>query len=288
MAIQNRRGSFDDFDPTKMVAGEFAVVQDDDPDSSTGRSLYVCFEPGVVKRIADYEDIQDIVADVAEGYISDFDDAVTALTTLIPATEQAKDDANAAATAANAIVTAGNSALGQGIGTTNTNSVEKIVTLPNFQLVTGGVVAVKFEANAYTNTKLNINSTGLKYVKYFRKTSNGTTLAGLPENMIMAGDIATFMYDGEYYVLLSVFRKPPIWIDFQTSVSSLPATRSSHWIDENMICTRVELGHPAAIRGDFTVTTANESVTVAGEMVSGQSTTIKLLLQRAVSVTVSS
>ncbi|MSS13777.1 hypothetical protein [Porcincola intestinalis] len=61
MAIQMRRGDYADFDPTKMVAGELAVVTSGDPNSDTGRSLYVCFEPGVVKRVTDYEDLIDQV-----------------------------------------------------------------------------------------------------------------------------------------------------------------------------------------------------------------------------------
>ena len=60
MAIQNRRGAYGDFDPAKMVPGEFAVVQENDPENSTGRTLYLCYGPGVVKRIADQEDLDDV------------------------------------------------------------------------------------------------------------------------------------------------------------------------------------------------------------------------------------
>lgn len=59
MAIQMRRGDYADFDPTKLVAGELAVVTSGDPNSDTGRALYICFEPGVVKRVTDYEDLID-------------------------------------------------------------------------------------------------------------------------------------------------------------------------------------------------------------------------------------
>ena len=54
-----RRGDYADFDPTKLVAGELAVVTSGDPNSDTGRALYICFEPGVVKRVTDYEDLID-------------------------------------------------------------------------------------------------------------------------------------------------------------------------------------------------------------------------------------
>ena len=59
MAIQMRRGDYADFDPTKLVAGELAVVTSGDPNSDTGRALYICFEPGIVKRVTDYEDLID-------------------------------------------------------------------------------------------------------------------------------------------------------------------------------------------------------------------------------------
>lgn len=66
MAIQIRRGKYADFDPAKMVSGELAVVLEGDPNSSTGRSLYACFNPGIVKRIADYEDIIDLIDEATD------------------------------------------------------------------------------------------------------------------------------------------------------------------------------------------------------------------------------
>lgn len=58
MAIQNRRGIYSSgFDPTKLVPGEFAVVQSGDPDSDEGYSLYMCFTSGNVQRIALTEEV---------------------------------------------------------------------------------------------------------------------------------------------------------------------------------------------------------------------------------------
>lgn len=62
MAIQNRRGVYADFDPTKLMPGEFAVVMEDDPDGTSGAALYMCFGNGVVKRLIGAEDIADILA----------------------------------------------------------------------------------------------------------------------------------------------------------------------------------------------------------------------------------
>jgi len=58
MAIQNRRGIYSSgFDTTKLVPGEFAVVQSGDPDGDNGYSLYLCFTSGNVQRIALSEEI---------------------------------------------------------------------------------------------------------------------------------------------------------------------------------------------------------------------------------------
>ena len=100
MAIQNRRGSFEDFNPAELLAGELAVVQEGDTASTTGRSLYVCFEPGVVKRIADYEDIQDEIQEAAEQYISDISTVASSARTATANAVAATNDANAAAEAA--------------------------------------------------------------------------------------------------------------------------------------------------------------------------------------------
>lgn len=100
MAIQNRRGKYEDFNPDELLAGEFAVVQEGDTASTTGRSLYICFEPGVVKRIADYEDIGDEIAEAAGIYIDDLREVVNDATSATTAAETATEDANTAAEAA--------------------------------------------------------------------------------------------------------------------------------------------------------------------------------------------
>ena len=58
MAIQHRRGQYSDFDPSKMVNGEIAVVTNGDPNTINGKSIYMAFAPGNVKRIATIDDIQ--------------------------------------------------------------------------------------------------------------------------------------------------------------------------------------------------------------------------------------
>ena len=277
MAIQNRRGSYTNFDPEKMVSGEFAVVRDGDPNSSTGRSVYLCFEPGVVKRLADYEDIRDMVADVAEEYIQDFDDAVSALTTLIPDTEQAKDDATAAAEAANeaaeaasAVVQAGNDALGHafGICSTSRSTDAKVVSIDGFQLAKGGLVAIQFTQGSSIIRSLNINNTGAKQIKRFGSTD--VNVYAEP------GEVLLFQYDGTYFEVVSSERRMPFALTIE-SISSLPVTKYLNGIKENMVCAGAVLSTPSAQTDDWTVTTSNGSVTINGSISGTTSLTMVLV-----------
>lgn len=104
MAIQMRRGLYEDFDPTKMIAGEIAVVTGGDPASTTGRAIYVCFEAGVVKRIVDYDDIGDEIAQAAGIYIDDLRDVVADAESATTAAETATQNANTVAEEARQIV----------------------------------------------------------------------------------------------------------------------------------------------------------------------------------------
>lgn len=94
MAIQNRRGAFADFDPTKMVAGEFAVVQTGDPNADDGKAVYMAFSAGSVKRLVTYEDMQQNIADVTEDIVQNIEDAVA---DDVEAAQQAAEQAQQAA-----------------------------------------------------------------------------------------------------------------------------------------------------------------------------------------------
>lgn len=100
MAIQIRRGAYEDFDPNEMLAGELAMVQSGDTASSTGRSIYACFEPGVVKRLADYEDLGDQIAEAGGIYIDDIRTTVNNAQSATAAAQTAAESANTAAEAA--------------------------------------------------------------------------------------------------------------------------------------------------------------------------------------------
>ena len=77
-----RRGNPEDFDPTKMLPGEFAVTL------GTGRKsrkLYICFAPGEVKQLGTYEDFEDMISDatveVKKQYITAFNDILQQIRT---------------------------------------------------------------------------------------------------------------------------------------------------------------------------------------------------------------
>lgn len=57
--IQNRRGSFTNFDPTKLKPGEWAIVQENDPNSTDGIGIYICVSTGNIKRIASIDELGD-------------------------------------------------------------------------------------------------------------------------------------------------------------------------------------------------------------------------------------
>lgn len=94
MAIQNRRGAYADFDPTKMVAGEVAVVQTGDPSADDGKAVYVAFNSGSVKRLATYEDMQQSIADATEDIAQNIENAVA---DDVEAAQQAAEQAQQAA-----------------------------------------------------------------------------------------------------------------------------------------------------------------------------------------------
>lgn len=90
--------------------------------------------------------------------------------------------------------------LGHGYVTCSTAeaTVAKVGTLSSYTLTTGGIVAVKFTYAVPASATLNINSKGAKAI-YHRG-------AAITSGVIKAGDLATFMYNGTQYHLLTVDR----------------------------------------------------------------------------------
>ena len=109
MAIQNRRGNYSDFDPTKMVEGEFAVVQSGDPNTSDGKAVYIAPTTGTAERVALYKDLQqevqaaitdatdEVIQEVTAGIIEGVAEDVTKAETAATNAEQSAQDAEASA-----------------------------------------------------------------------------------------------------------------------------------------------------------------------------------------------
>ena len=91
MAIQMRRGAYNKFDPTKLVAGEYAVVQSGDEQAKDGKAVYMAFAAGDVKRLATYEDMVDdckqAIIDDTAAIAADLTKQVTATDTAVKAAE---------------------------------------------------------------------------------------------------------------------------------------------------------------------------------------------------------
>lgn len=66
MAIVMRQGEYGDFVPAKMRPGEWAVVLADDPVVSDGKSVFIAFSAGDVKRMATYEDMKDLIGEATD------------------------------------------------------------------------------------------------------------------------------------------------------------------------------------------------------------------------------
>lgn len=93
-----------------------------------------------------------------------------------------------------------NSALGCGYGTCDTAeaTTTKLVRLPRYALASNGYVTVKFTYGVPANATMNINGQGAKNI-YYRGSA-------IKDNVILAGDIATFVYDGTTYHLINIDR----------------------------------------------------------------------------------
>lgn len=103
MAIQNRRGGYGDFDPTKLKPGEFAIVQNGDPAADDGGGVYMCFGSGRVKRLAttdeqkSYDDDAHRAADSAEASRAAAQNILVLANTALTNTQAAQRAAEAAA-----------------------------------------------------------------------------------------------------------------------------------------------------------------------------------------------
>lgn len=89
--IQHRRGSYNDYDPSKLLPGEIAVTQSNDPNSPDGRAIYIATAAGNVKRLASADELKSDIETALQDAIPKFVDE---------ATQKAQDAADRAEAAA--------------------------------------------------------------------------------------------------------------------------------------------------------------------------------------------
>ena len=68
--IQVRRGLKRDFDPDKMLPGEWAVTTDTETDNQI---VWMCFRPGVVKRMGTYDDFKAQILELSEEILKEYE-----------------------------------------------------------------------------------------------------------------------------------------------------------------------------------------------------------------------
>lgn len=76
MAIQNRRGPYGKLVKSKLLPGEYAIVLQDDPFCVDGKAVYICFVAGDTKRMATYEDMQELIADATQEIIDNLTEEI--------------------------------------------------------------------------------------------------------------------------------------------------------------------------------------------------------------------
>ena len=94
-----------------------------------------------------------------------------------------------------------NESLGNGYGTCSTAeaTAAKTATLSNYALVKNGYVSIKFTYGLCANATLNINSKGAKSIFI-----DGAAVTATTAKRVLAGDIATFVYDGTQYQFVCI------------------------------------------------------------------------------------
>lgn len=153
MAIQNRRGVYTDFDATKMVAGEYAVVQSGDPNNTNGTAVYICFQNGSAKRLILVEDLDAVV-----GSLGDLE--TTAKTTVVDAINELAEK----------------SSILFGTSSTGGSTRDKVVTCADFEAVDGALIAITVsQTNTVTDARFNVNGTGAKSIYSNHEASTDTS-----------------------------------------------------------------------------------------------------------------
>ena len=150
MAIQNRRGNGSDFDPNKMLPGEWATTTDTE-------KVFMCFKPGKVRRMATYEDMVENIGEATEEIKTEFTAGVKS------ATEAAAGAANTANKAAKTASDASNTA--NAAAETAMNAAEKA------EAAAGGDISEK--------------TVSFEEVETYSKPTSGSKISSIIANLVM-------------------------------------------------------------------------------------------------------
>lgn len=89
---------------------------------------------------------------------------------------------------------------GYAVCSTAEATLAKTVTQANYRIVYGGIIVIKFDNKVLANSTLNVNSQGAKAINY-----RGSAITN---NIILAGDRVTLIYNGGNYDVISIDRTP--------------------------------------------------------------------------------
>lgn len=224
-------------------------------------------------------------------FVSDTDYATTSNAGIV------KPDGTTVTVDANGVLSStGSSVSPQGIGfgygtcVTAAATTAKEASLTGYNLVKNGYVSIKFSNAVPANSTLNINSKGAKPIYY-----HGVAITA---NIIGAGDLATFVYDGTNYNLVGVdnvssqiqtltnnvatnaaaIAKCEVLEISVASFNALPHTITNSDIEDDMKVVNSVLSNSSAQLSDWTVTTSSGSLTISGS-INGTTTAILYLMK---------
>lgn len=148
-----------------------------------------------------------------------------------------------------------------GTCSTSYSTTAKVVSCPGFVLKAGETIAVKFtNNNTATAPTLNVNSTGAVAIK--NASGASASLAGIWQ----AGTVVLFTYDGTNWIIDNASIGNGVIVVSKSSVSSLSTTITDAQITSKHVVLNSILSNPAAQTGDWTVTTSNGSLSIAGSI----------------------
>lgn len=150
MAIQTRRGNESDFDPNRMVPGEWATATDTE-------KVWMCFKTGKARRMATYEDMVENIGEATEEIKAEFTAGVKSATEA--AAGAAKTANKAAETASNAANTANAAA------ETAMNAAEKA------EAAAGGDISEK--------------TVSFEEIETYSKPTSGSKISSIIANLVM-------------------------------------------------------------------------------------------------------